>query len=346
MKNLSKNKIKFLCNYPSFQIIVVIFIAFVISIMVLYFVHDWYRLNYETFYGDFFSNPKIMNENTIFLLGSSHVGTLNATNMQKILLENGENYRVINLQESGDHPVDRIKWIDKIISTNPEIVVYGIDIRNFRSLFSEIKEPQISPFPSVQQIVAETQESINDSEWESIFGNIQYSFENPKLVSLRILDEGIKDYSKSFVITHGESKPGESKPGESKEPLMSQTLSYDELVSLKNNRPEKDLWGFIDINHENISALKIIVKKLQKNGVHVIIFATPAHEFYYEPKSDEDMKNFQLILEDLSNELDVTVYDFHDSYWDLDIWFDLEHISLGSDIYDNDITKIILNELS
>jgi hypothetical protein len=57
------------------------------------------------------------------------------------------------------------------------------------------------------------------------------------------------------------------------------------------------------------------------------------------------MQNFQFILDDIVKEADLTVYDFHEKYWDLNIWMDLEHVALGTEIYDNDVTDLILKEL-
>jgi hypothetical protein len=224
---------------------------FIISIMILYFISDWYLLNYKTLHSNFYLNLENVDENRIFLIGSSHVGTINQTNVQQILFKNGKNFHVYNLQESADHPVDRLKWIDKIIDSKPDLVVYGIDIRNFRTLNVDVKSPQISSFPSIQQITVKIQEIFIENYYLSTSKIPISNFENPKLITLKIFDDKIK------LFANDQKKIDDTL---AKKKDHTKILSLEELNDLKNERPEKDLWGFIDKNHENVFAIKHIVK--------------------------------------------------------------------------------------
>ena len=106
----------------------------------------------------------------------------------------------------------------------------------------------------------------------------------------------------------------------------------------------------IDVTEESkrIIALNQILHKFQKNGIKVILYSTPESKAMYSAFQPEDLKDFQIMLSNKSNEFSIPVYFLHDKYVDLEIWRETLHIAIHPDaqIYTDDILKIILKEIS
>ena len=68
----------------------------------------------------------------------------------------------------------------------------------------------------------------------------------------------------------------------------------------------------------------------------------------YTAFQPQDLKDFQIMLSNKSNEFSIPVYFLHDKYVDLEIWRETLHIAIHPDaqIYTDDILKIILKEIS
>ena len=81
---------------------------------------------------DFYSNH-VSDEKQIFILGSSQVVAINATRVDNYLSINGYDYDVYNLAQISDTPKQRLETLDMIISSKPEIIVYGVGPRDFQS---------------------------------------------------------------------------------------------------------------------------------------------------------------------------------------------------------------------
>jgi len=78
---------------------------------------------------NFFSS-NFPEQQTIFLLGSSHMGIINVTRVNDMMVD--DNITVYNLAEPGNSPSVRIKQLEQIISAKPEIVFYGLSYRDFQ----------------------------------------------------------------------------------------------------------------------------------------------------------------------------------------------------------------------
>ena len=105
----------------------------------------------------------------------------------------------------------------------------------------------------------------------------------------------------------------------------------------------------IPLPEENINliTLKESIQKLNSNNIEVILFVAPQSQFYSKFMPIDYENSFNLILNDLQKTTTVQVYDLFDKYASLDIWSDLNHISLNprSNVYTEDITKIILKNI-
>ena len=81
---------------------------------------------------EFYSNLN-SDKKQIFILGSSQVVAVNATHIDNYLSKSGYDYNIYNLATISDTPKLRLQTLDMIISSNPEIILYGIGPRDFRS---------------------------------------------------------------------------------------------------------------------------------------------------------------------------------------------------------------------
>ncbi len=131
---------------------------------------------------NFFSKPLEFDENNIFLIGSSHIKSLNTTFIQDQLSKNNQDFIVYNLAVGADSPEERLKNLDLLISSKPKIVVYGIAYRDF----------MVGLFDSGQLDIKSTllpdPNSFFNEQTKELFSHYDFDFmENPKLVTLTAL---------------------------------------------------------------------------------------------------------------------------------------------------------------
>ena len=114
---------------------VVVFIALVLGLAITYFVNDWYRMNFELKKWEdlFYSQNFDPNQKKIYLIGSSQVHRINATYVQNYISQTEKDFKIFNLGIAGDQPTKRDDSLQKMIGTNPVMVVYGLTFRDFES---------------------------------------------------------------------------------------------------------------------------------------------------------------------------------------------------------------------
>src|SRR6185312_16649385 len=115
------------------NIVIALSVAFLIAFCLFYIVLNYLSHGANIYEKNFYSELAQSSGDKIFLIGSSYVGQLNASYIEKILDENHENYLVYNLANRADKPIDRIWSIDDIISAKPKFVFYGIGFRDFET---------------------------------------------------------------------------------------------------------------------------------------------------------------------------------------------------------------------
>ena len=278
--------------------------------------------NYEFFTQEFEPDKKI-----ILLLGSSNVGQLNVAKINEIVSSQHTDYEIFNLAYNADTPKIRFNSIEETISLKPEYVFYGVSFIDFRS----------------------------PTEKENIF-DIKFSFAqllpnntiekfNPKFNTI----EKIKE---TFVSTDLFPPPRKffsvpNTPFFEYNEDSTTILTEDEL---KRGLPLSGVYAS-EINltddHQEVQHFEKIISEFQKNNIKVVIFTTPVPNLYYNALSDSVKDDFNKLLERISNDYDVKIYDFSNEFGDMDIYWDLIHVSYNekSLVYSESAAKIILKEI-
>lgn len=325
-------------------------IAFSLFTLTLFFYHYTYKNggwvfrenNIESLQYNFYSQTFNFTEKKIFILGSSQVWALNATYISESLSKYGEEYEVYNLGIQTDQPRKRLETLDMIIKAKPEIIVYGIAERDFGKLENE--PIQVQPFSEHSDlnyiILTYLEPKILFTKIYNTIIDVEIKFlESPKLDLYNFAYHGLENDSNitadyRFIVERN-------------------TPFYDfkQLRNILDSSTlekigEKTRFVYIDpINRdENLSALKIMIKKFQDNNIKVIIFVTPQQKYILEKKYDSE--SFYVILNEISK-TGLIVYSLWDKYAEMDIWGGLIHVAVNKDalVYSDDITKIIVKEI-
>jgi len=132
----------------------------------------------------------------IFLLGTSHVMPLNSTFIQEKISSEKNDFLVYNLSIGSSEPKDRIKTLELILAAEPEIIVYGIAERDFRTNIkldeNKANIPSLLPDPQI---------FFNSILWQIAYQELTL-FENPKFVTLTTIYELIlKDSNLSLTLS-------------------------------------------------------------------------------------------------------------------------------------------------
>ncbi len=253
---------------------------------------------------------------TMFLLGSSQIASSNVTQVNDMI--NDQNISVYNLGKAGDVPTKRIKQLDDIISSNPEIVFYGISYRDFKFPYDYV----VPIVPSAEQI---------NSCWLE-----EYFISNPELLTRYFLknlgseNHGImsKKYMKNTPFY--DYKP----------------ISIPDILEIDEKSIENRTWFKHCNMSENISAINTIISELQSNKIKVVIFTTPLHKLYIESLSDSQKEQFNKLLKDLTKKYNIEIYKFEEKYSELNVWQDPGHISYYENItiYNEGIASMIIKK--
>ncbi len=291
----------------------------------------------EKFYSQNFAKKKI------FIVGSSMISALNATNIQEYLLKNNYDYEVYNLAIGSDKPMKRLKTIDMIIKAHPDIVVYGI---GFRDIEDGVSDGQLKS----QSFLPDPKQYFTDFLWNI---DMHSKFDLDILRSTRTISFGVIDN----ILQKGIINPRQDKEMVTQSIFQNTTFfKYYEngMIPMSENEIEAQIkeMPFNIINppqkNKNVIALKKIAHTLQENNINVIIFTTPYHKLFFEtsPKYDEDA--FNAIMKDITHDTHVKVNFLHNKYNDTQIWSSKDHIVVNknSTFYSEDIAKIILDEMN
>ncbi len=304
---------------------------------------NWYLTNYDPF--TIWSSNQLNNPDSsekIYILGSSQVASLNLEHIENYLNENGTNYVIYNLAQGSDFPSLRLGDIDKIISLQPKIVVYGVGLRDF-----EIKQnTNLSPLGTTQTITDNIfpTPSIFNEKTELMFKENEFInkiFKSPKVITLRLFNYMIKqDFGYNYPDI------------ESHIPLIqSGTTSIISNSNIKE-KSEKELLSFRGIheikNNLEFMALEKILLKLEKSEIKIIVYIVPHNQAYLDVISKNEMELFTNSMEHITMNYDIPLYYLHDNYTELEIWGDLNHVAYNNNtiIYSNDIAEIIKKEIN
>lgn len=326
---------------------VAVFFALILGLAITYFVNDWYFSNVEIkkWKDLFYSQNFDPNQKKIYLIGNSQVHRINATIVEDHISQTENDYKIFNLGIPGDNPTRRDNDLQKMIDTNPDMVVYGLSFRDFQSLSkNEIPTTDVIGYAKPVNVLPEPWEYFYDT---NIFENIiDFSnFNNPQVTTLKLF---------GYLVNPdriAEKKPDlENTPFSKYKPQMSKIKSQEEL-EIRYQHPFLKTIIFsgygTDEKYLDTTSLKEIISKLKKNNIQVVLFSVPYPKPFLDGIEKSEIEIFTSILDEISDEFDVKVYHFYDKYAEMNIWADVLHVSLNNTatIYSSDIAKMILQEI-
>jgi HSP90 family molecular chaperone len=290
------------------------------------------NLKMNEFFSDFENDRK-----SIFLIGSSHIARYNHTYIQEQINNEKKEYTIFNLSIDGDYPKNRLNSIINITSLNPDLVLYGVSHWEFADemLKSELSKPK-SIFPDPAIYLKKTIQ-----HFEEIFNVNFKNWNHAKILTINLIKNtiGIDDVNSTIDL------PVENLPFNQ---LRKSNIDVLDDLSLKRNF-ESNVSQIEKIysNHENVFALKQMIDIFQQNNIPVILFSSPASDIYLNSISDDDQKNFEYILKEISKNQKVEVIFLHDKFRHDSIWNDPTHMAYNpkSNLVYDEIISIIENNL-
>ena len=315
----------------NYKIMFSIIFAILVVTVIFTFSTDLYIQIYDPNWHGIISYNKSIDstKDKIFIIGSSNVYAVNAASINEQLSNEQKNYLVYNLADMGDNPTRRLNSIDNIISHKPEFVLYGIGIWDFQKPISKLQSHSAIDFLLQPGYFFKSLFQDNIDLYGYGQGKIFISPKDRSLTSLKYILRGPDQHYHPFIH-------------QVPTPIHSNEKLLEDFPPDENDG--------IDVTEESkrIIALNQILHKFQKNGIKVILYSTPESKAMYSAFQPQDLKDFQRMLNNKSNEFSIPVYFLHDKYADLEIWRETLHIAIHPDaqIYTDDILKIILKEIS
>jgi len=315
----------------NYKIMFSIIFAILVVTVIFAFSTDLYIQIYDpNWHGIINSNKSVdSTKGKIFIVGSSNVYAINATSINEQLSNDQKNYLVYNLSDQGDNPTRRLSSIDNIISHKPEFVLYGIGMWGFEKPISKLQSHSAIDFLLQPGDFFKSLFQDNIDLYGYGQGNIFISPKDRSLTSLKYILRGPDQHYHPFIH-------------QVPTPIHSNEKLLEDFPPDENDG--------IDVTEESkrIIALNQILHKFQKNGIKVILYSTPESKAMYSAFQPQDLKDFQRMLNNKSNEFAIPVYFLHEKYVDLEIWRETLHVAIHPDaqIYADDILKIILKGIS
>lgn len=303
----------------SFSLAIIISFAFFIFFQ--YSFQKELTINEKQFFSQQFDNSR----SKILMIGSSHVGMLNALEIEKIINQKDDGYQVFNLARGSDTPTKRLKQLPELLSLKPKLIAYGIGYRDFADSISTY-DAAVLPEPA------------------KIFRNllnIDFDFlDNPKLTTLNV-------FRNSMGVTPTQNSSLTSTPFF---PYSEHQYGIMSLAEIRNFYKNTDSNMNIPAANSNLelNSLDIILNKLNENNVTVILFVTPHNSEFIDGLSDANKMNFKQIIDHVEKNHNIHVHTLEQNYTTLEIWSSPNHITHGPKglIYNQDIAQIILNGLN
>lgn len=326
----------------NFQISLIVLFSFILSISFLIgFLHDLEpQLVPLEFQENFYSQNFDPKEKKIFLIGSSEVHRLNATFIENYISQHVDDYTVYNLGIHADLPNRRIASIDYIISSNPEIIVYGTGFREYhvpRNIenFNTFSNSYLPTLPQMFQL------------FEIIDSNIAYDFsklESPKIHILRFIRDSFIDRNPEVTLDMLKTNTPFMKYDQTM-----YSISTNKELELFYQHPVNGEWpGIKNPDSDNASyALNELISIFKQNNIEVILFSNPSNSYELEMIGNNDVNIFVENLQNISEKNNIKVNFLHEKYANSSIFSHGNHVSMNKSglIYSEDIAKIILKEI-
>jgi len=277
---------------------------------------------------EFYSKNFDADEKRIYILGSSQVIALDPTYIDNYLSKANHNYEVFNLATITDSPTQRLENLNMLISSQPEVVIYGVGPRDFQDTSTNYIE---NPLPDPHAFFISFL-----NEHKNSFGFDASLFEFPQRTTLSlIIDLVHTTQGKSDVIPYDNAPFMELTTAST---IIRNDFRNTGIISSGLNPPKENI---------DYIALEEIILTLQDNDVRVVLFIIPQHKITLEGISDDRIRSFNLILDELHKIPNLKTYDLFYKYSDLNIWNDPVHVAINdeSTIYSEDVAKMILREI-
>lgn len=302
--------------FSVFSVIILVGVIFGTSMSLYINIYD------PEWYGLFSNNSSLDNtKKKIFLIGSSTVYSINSAYLNNELSLNGKNYEMYNLADMSDTPEKRLQSLSNILSHNPDIIVYGLDIKFFKpSPQNELSLSELILHP--KNLFKNNFNDIIDPLREKIPG----SPKDRTLHTLKYILFGPQPHHHPFInFSETPITPISQLPPPSDDPNLSR-LNLSE-------------------NGKQMLSFKKLISEFKKNDIEIIVFSTPYHKTSI---SENDVELFEEMLQEFSKKNNISVYFFHEKYSEMEIWRDTIHVAINKDtqIYTNDILEILLEEMN
>ena len=282
-------------SYNKTITILSVFIAFAISISLLTIIlSDHHNTNYisieeEKFYSQFFEED----EKKIFILGASPVNAINAEIVNNIVKKTDEKFKIYNLAKGSDDPDKRKDSLEKIIDSNPKIVLYGIGYRDFQEKISVI---DLSDTQEVESILPTPHDFFEEYLLSELrFYDLELDYlKNPKLSSFQIIksinEENIRENKDGSELILDKDHPLRT-PEQTQKAYVKKTDDYL-MDSAEKSKDSLERYG-IEPAYKNRYSISLnnIIERLQENDIHVILFTYPHHKYYLENVPEDDTSN-------------------------------------------------------
>ena len=295
-------------------IIIVLLFSFMFSFYFLFMTQNTLAVT-QTF---FYSHIDEYDESKIFLVGSSHFMPLNPEHMEKFIFKD-EVYSIFNLAESADKPNTRIRQLDNIIAADPDLIIYGLNYRDF----SENSRTDFL-LPSPKELIK-----------QNVPLDIPSFLDNPKLGTLSV----IRDFFKVEMSGNYEIKTPFFKIEEYLFPIVT-NKQLNKIVG-------SDMYIPIKEKNKQFQNFKSMMMKFKENNLKVVVILTPIRESSIDKISQISKDNFDLIITAISVSLNISVYSLMENYEDEEIWRNTNHITndVPGLVFSEDVAKIILKEI-
>ena len=295
-------------------IIIVLLFSFIFSFYFLFTTQNILAVT-QTF---FYSHIDEHKDSKIFLVGSSHFMPLNPEHREKFIFKD-EVYSIFNLAEFADKPNTRIRQLDNIIQADPDLIIYGLNYRDF----SENSRTDFL-LPSPKELIK-----------QNVPLDIPSFLDNPKLGTL----SAIRDFFKVETSGNYEIKTPFFKIEEYLFPIVT-NKQLNKIVG-------SDMYIPIKEKNKQFQNFKSMMMKFKENNLKVVVILTPIRESSIDKISQISKDNFDLIITAISVSLNISVYSLMENYEDEEIWRNTNHITndVPGLVFSEDVAKIILKEI-
>jgi hypothetical protein len=305
-------------------------IVFLISFGILFFILD---VNEDIIATEQIENIKKLDDTSIFLLGTSYVGQLNSTHIEKNLekyLNNVTVYNIENMRIS-----QTFEKIDKIIANEPSIVVYGIGFRDIG--FMEGEQCKLDTIPKFEMNVKiDSDSNYNDTQ------NITNIFShNPKQITIRIIENIVGEYE---IINTKKTK----EIGYGIKLYEARAIDKIKDIGFMNKGNPQTYCMEFDLRDRELISLDKIFSKFKENSIEVIVFMTPHTKGFLDKLSPELKLELSSNIHAITKKYDFSFHNLSAEFQHYNIFSDYTHVAYNpkSAMYSEKIVEIINSYLS